>query len=464
MIKRNPSYRITVYNQDETITFGYPLTCKFNSQRGTFSKANKCTIDIYNLSPTTRSAIFKDALTLDQANWKYIKLEAGWDGKLFQIFMGKILQCYSSKEGGQVDVVTHIESQPFDIFESQTSYTFEAGTTYKDAYKIIAADLPNVQIDSIGTLEGTFQTQTTFNGSTLDCLNTLTGGNTFVDNGVLHTIMSNEVLDVPIPLVTDTNGLLATPIRRDATLTIKMLFEPDLVVGQLMEIQSHIQPQYNGQYKVLGFTHDCMISPTQAGQRITTVDLWIAPLLTASDIDLTGEQITGGTSNVNNFKKVKGESVTPASFGEPNTIRAVYQYIQKHGRAPHTKVTANIWWDEVVKFPSLSYGKPTINHLTNLYYCAYRIQQFKDLYYPSSLLQINSGWRSVGYNNTLKGADKNSEHLYGNAIDFAIVGRNIQGVYSNFQRFWRGRRYLHYSYGFIHADTTTSRGIYANDW
>ena len=461
MIKRNPSYRITVYDQDKTVTFGYPLTCHFNSQRGTFSKANKCTIDVYNLAPATRAEIFKDALTLDQANWKYLKLEAGWDGKLFQIFMGKILQCYSSKAGGQVDTITHIEGQPFDIFESQTSYTFEAGTTYKDAYKVIAADFPNVKVGNIGSLEGEFKTQTTFNGSTIDCLNTLTGGYTYIDNDTLNTIMSNEVLDVPIPLVTDENGLLETPVRRDATLTIKMLFEPDLIVGQLLEIKSNIQSQYNGQYKVLGFTHDCMISPTQAGQRITTVDLWIAPLLTSSDINLTGEQTM---DSVNNLYKVKGEKVVPASFSDPNNIREVYQYIQKNGRAPHTKITANIWWDEVVKFPSLSYGKPSISHLTNLYYCAYRVQQFRDAYYPTSRLQLNSGWRSVGYNNTLSGADKNSEHLYGNAIDFAVIGQNMSSVYNNFKRFWRGRKYLHGGYNFIHADTTTSRGIYANDW
>lgn len=317
MIKKNPSYRITVYNQTETIIVEYPLTCKFNSQRGTFSQSNKCTIDIYNLSETTRARIFKDALTLDQANWKYIKLEAGWNGQLSQIFMGRILQAYSSKSGGQVDIITHIECQPFDIFSSQSSYTFAAGTTYKDAYKTMAADLGNVEIGNIGNLEGTFKTQTTFEGNTLECLNRLTGGNTFVDNGVLNTIMGNEVIDVPVPLVTDSNGLLATPVRRDASLTIKMLFEPTLIVGQLLEVKSVIQPQYNGQYKVLGFTHDCMISPTQAGQRITTVDLWIAPLLTNTDINITNEGVT------NSYNKVKGEQVTNVVGAPPNWIKPV---------------------------------------------------------------------------------------------------------------------------------------------
>ena len=319
VVKKNPSYRITIYNQKETIIIEYPLTCKFTSERGTFAKSNKCNIDIYNLAPKTREAIFKDALTLDQASWKYLRLEAGWNGQLSQIFFGKILQAYSTKNGGQVDIITHIECQPFDIFETNSEYTFAAGTTYKDAYKTIAADFPNIIIGNIGKLVGTFKTQTTFSGKTLDCLNTLSGGNTFVDNGVLNTLMSNEVIDIPVPLVTDSNGLLQTPIRRDATLTIKMLFEPTLIVGQLLEIRSKINDIYNGQYKVLGFTHDCLISPTQAGSRTTTVELWIAPLLASTDINITNEQVTGKTG----YDKVEREQVTPAVANPKATTWAV---------------------------------------------------------------------------------------------------------------------------------------------
>lgn len=312
MIKQNPTYRITVFDFEKNVlaVVEYPITCKFNSQRGTFSNANKCTIELYNLSEDTRTKIFKDALVGDLAerNWKFIRLEAGWNGTLSQIFYGRILQAYSTKAGGQVDIITRIECLPFDIFNSQSSYTFAAGTSYKEAYKTMAGDLPNCEIGNTGTLEGTFKTQTTFDGNTMNCLNELTGGNTYADNGVLNTLMSNEVIDVSVPLITDENGLLQTPVRRNATITIKMLFEPSLIVGQLLEIKSATQPQYDGQFKVLGFTHDCMISPTQAGQRITTVDLWAIPLLTSSDINLTGERTT---SNEVNAYKVKGEKVTP---------------------------------------------------------------------------------------------------------------------------------------------------------
>lgn len=323
MLKKNLTYRLTVFipgSEEEPVTIEYPLTCKFNSQRGTFSSANKCTIDLYNVSSEKRTKIFKDALVgdLDQQNWKFVKLEAGWNGVLSQIFYGRILQAYSSKTGGQTDVITRIECLPFDIFNSQTGVTFSPGTTYKEAYKTMCGDLKNCEIGNTGTLEGSFKTQTTFNGNTMDCLNELSGGNTYVDNGVLNTLMANEAIDVPVPLVTDQNGLLATPIRRQATITIKMLFEPTLIVGQLLEIDSSIQPQYNGQYKVLGFTHDCTISPTQTGERITTVDLWAVPLLTSTDINITGEQVTGGASSVNAYK-IKGDTKSPIASIKTST-------------------------------------------------------------------------------------------------------------------------------------------------
>lgn len=340
MIKKNPSYRVTIYykNEDEweSITVGYPLTCRFNSVRGTFSQSNKCTIELFNLAPSTRTIIFKDALAgdLNEENWKFIKLEAGWDGQLSQIFYGRILQAYSTKEGGQVDVITRIECLPFDIYNSYSSYTFEAGTSYREAYKTMAADMKDCQIGNIGRLDGTFKTQTTFEGSTLECLNQLTGGNTYVDNGVLNTILANEVIDIPIPLITDANGLLATPVRRGATLTIKTLFEPTLIVGQLLEIKSGIQSQYDGQYKVLGFTHDCLISPTQAGQRITTIDLWVIPTLANSDINLTNEQVTEKPAKVENEKVTEINYTSSTKWIMPCNGKITGQYGEK--RSDHT--------------------------------------------------------------------------------------------------------------------------------
>lgn len=309
----NARYRVTVYSNKETVIVEYPITCKFTVTRGVLSDSNKAIIQLYNLAPETRSQIFQDQFTLEQSKWKYVHLEAGYGNQPMPlIFKGRFLQAYSFKSGGQTDVITEIQATAIDIFDYQTSHTFAAGTTFKDAYTTMAADMPNVVVGNTGSLTGSFQTPTTFDGLVHEELNKLTGGHTFVDNGVLNTIMDNEVIDVPVPVISNNTNLLETPMRRDANLEIKTTFLPDIIAGQLVEVDSAVSPDFNGQFKLVGFTHDCLISPTQAGSRTTQMTLWIGPMLPASNIALTGGGVTGGAAPVD-FNAVKGNEVYPVT-------------------------------------------------------------------------------------------------------------------------------------------------------
>lgn len=461
MIKKDPHYRVTVFTQEKTIEIRYPITCKFNVQRGLMSNATRGYIQLFNLDLSTRNEIYQDLYidSLDRSKWKFVRLEAGYGGvdNMSKIFEGRIQQAYSYKSG-PVDIITDIQVIPYDIFDCQTSQTFAAGTLFKDAYQTMANNMPNVVIGNTGALEGQFLTPTSFDGNAFNEINKLTGGHTFVDNGVLNTVMDNEVIDVPVPVITDENGLLGTPMRRGANLDVQMLFEPSLIIAQLLEIKSAVSPNFNGQYKVIGFNHNCLISKTQAGNRITTANLWIGPLLPGADINLTNNQTQGG------FNKVKGSEISTVLINQPSAVREVYQYIQRTGRAPHTKITNNIYWDEVVKNPSLSYEKPSLQVLSNLYQAAQRLQIFIDSYFPGMRITPTSGWRSRKYNATLRGADPNSEHIYGNAIDFTPTNKTLGAVWSAFNKYWRGRKKAYWSSNFIHCDTTIARGVYANDW
>lgn len=315
MKKFQATYRVTVYSKTETVTVEYPITCKFTVSRGLFCQSNKANIQLYNLSLSTRNIIFQDCFTIDPAKFKYVRLEAGYDNTMSVIFEGRILQAYSHKSGGQTDVITEIQAQALDIFDYQSSTMFEAGTSFKDAFKTLASDLPNVKLNNLGDLEGNFKTNTSFDGNTFEQLNKLTGGHSFVDNNMLNCLMDNEAAKVPVPVINDSSILLETPRRRDANLQIKMLFEPTLIVGQLLEIGSRISPNFNGQFKVIGFTHDCLISGTQSGSRITSVDLFIGPLLPGADINLTGEKIENGSStgSASSFNLVEGENIEPVA-------------------------------------------------------------------------------------------------------------------------------------------------------
>lgn len=460
MIKQfDAKYRVTVFSNEETTIVEYPITCKFTVTRGVFSETNRATIQLYNLALSTRNQIFQDQLTLDKSKWKYVHLEAGYNDNLSLIFKGRILQAYSFKSGGQTDVITEIQATALDIFDCQTSHTFAAGTTFKEAHNTIASDMPKVIVGNIGNLNGEFKTPTTFDGMAIEQLNKLTGGHTFVDNGVLNTIMDNEVIDVPVPIISNQTNLLETPMRRDANLEIKTTFLPDIIAGQLVEVESLISPNFNGQFKLVGFTHDCLISPTQAGTRTTRMVLWIGPLLPSSNLNLA-------VGNQNSpFSKVKGEDSTPVAINEPADVRGVYNYIKNNnGKIPNKKITRNISWKEMLgndntnseRFQELSVAK-----LSNVYTMAYAFQQVIDRYFPGRTVKINSGWRSTNNNSRWNGNPK-SKHLNGLAIDFRIAGIPTKQVRDIFKSVWNGKT-LYYEKGdFIHIQMSATKG-YIND-
>ena len=461
MIKKDPVYRITIYTQEETITIQYPITCQMTISRSVNASSCSASVQLYNLAPSTRDRIFQDVFTNEQSQWKYIHIEAGYasDADNFSLlFAGRILQAYSHKTGGSTDIITHIEAHAFDLLDCNTSHTFAAGTSFKDIYNTIAQDLPNCVIGNTGALEGEIKTATTFDGNAIDELNKLSGGNTFIDNGMLNTIMSNECIDVPVPVISENAGLLETPMRRDASLTIKSIFLPELIIGQLLEIKSGVFSNYNGQYKVMGFTHNLLFSATQSGKRTTEIELWIGALLPAAEIVTTDNKVE------NNFNKVKGEKIEPVATETPATVRALYEIIKKNnGVVPNVMMTKNINWRELLvnnNQPSEIMSDLTLGIMTNVYYIGVYFQRILDKYFAGKTVKINSGFRTKANNARSKGAS-GSKHLQGLAIDFRINGVDLATQKNKFKSIWSGKVLTNYA-TFIHVQLGSVKGI-AND-
>ena len=461
MSKFQCKYRITVTYNNEIIFVEYPLTLNFDVNRNTFSNSNTASFQIYNLAPETRNYIFQDRYKI--YDYKVIEYEAGYGDNLTLIFKGKIQQAYSYRQG--VDIITNIQALDIDIqayaykniVSGLSSHTFATGTNFKDAYLTMASDMPNIKVGALGSLDGTFKTPTVFDETSFYAINKLTGNHTFIDNGVLHTLMDNEALgDYGVYVIESSTGLLGTPMRRDTQLEVSMVFEPNIVVGQLVEINSTTDSNFNGQFKVIGINHSGTISGAEAGQRITKLNLMVGALLPNANNALTGQTET------QLFSMVTGQEIKVVNSKAPAAVQDVINYIQKYGKAPHSQVTKNIWWDELVKPNSLAYEKPTLQVLSNLYSVSVQLQNFLNRFYPGNRVTITSGWRSRGYNSTIKNAAPNSEHIYGNAIDFFIPGQINTYVFRNIQTYWGGRKKQYPS--FIHIDRSRSHGKYANDF
>lgn len=399
-----------------------PITIEFDVTKTTQSQ-NVSRITIYNLDGATREAIYQDRLLLDtNPNLKWITLEAGYGDNykkgLPLVTWGYIQECHSVRSG--VDFITTIDVTDPDILTEYCGVTFEAGTTYKEAYKYLISQLPNLKIGETGMLEGAFTIPTVFDGNAFVLVNKLTDGHTFVDNGIINTLNDNETLsNYGCYYIAADTGLLDTPKRYDHILEISMLFEPTIKVGQLVEIKSSTQARFDGQYKVLGINHKCMISGAESGTRTTSLQLQYIDTLPNSNENLTANP-AGAAPSV-----VKNNEIQPINTKIGSNIRDVYNFIKKNaGAIPNKAINSIASWKNMIGNNNSSgerYAQLTPDKLQSCAEIANRLLKFRDTYFSGRKVTITSGWRSIE-NNAKEGGASKSQHLTGRAIDFKISG------------------------------------------
>lgn len=443
------TYRLTVITEKgEAIEIEYPLTISFNIIRDTQASANTATFSVLNVSADKRTRIFKDRL--DTGIIKAITFEAGYEGALTMLFRGNIQEAYSVRNG--VDVALEIQAWDVGIGYQYIANTFDAGTTFKDAYKNIVAQTPYA-LGSIGALDGEFKQPTTFVGAPLDVLNEITAGHTFVDNGTVHTLQNNECLDAGVAIIDASSGLLGSPRRRAAQIEVESIFRPDILVGQLLEIKSTTASEFSGVYVVLGVRHVGEISGAKGGTRKTILNLMNGRQLQDSPVPVTKEQ---GEP----FTKVKGEDRTPVTNTYGSSVREVYRYIKEHNGeiAGYTKkINPRISWVEMLGHdnkPSERLAECTEAVLSNCEVAANRLYRFLQTYFPNQPITVVSGWRSTANNNDPNRADgvQGSKHIFGQAIDFRFQKINTQIAFLKFSN-WTNYVYLN-KYGNIHIQLT----------
>ena len=433
-----------------------PITIEFNVVKTTQSE-NSSRITIYNLDGATRELIYQDRLLLDTNPYvKWVTLEAGYGEQLTLVTFGYIQECHSFRSG--VDFITVIDVTDPDILTEYCGVTFEAGTTFKQAYEYLIGRLPSLKLGETGVLEGAFQVPTVFDGNVFVLANKLTGGHTFVDNGVVHNLNDNETLsDYGCYYIAADTGLLDTPKRYDHILEISMLFEPTIKVGQLVEIKSSTQARFDGQYKTLSVNHSCLISGAEGGTRITTLQLQYIEDIANSNENLTDNPVGAVTS------VVKNNQVQPISSKISSSARAIYDYIKKHGgQLPPDKkmITSRISWKEMI-YPGGTGNKPadvlkhiTLSELQNCIDIATKLTEFVNVHFPQSKININSGYRTPEniYNRRKEGNLLASNHLNGSAIDFKLSNVSLaqaKKIFGN-KNSWKYGLGNHYEWG-IHV-------------
>ncbi len=274
-MKLNRSYRLTIDVSDsEKIIIEPPFTIRFSLVRNTQSSVNNLTLSIINLGEKTRNKIFQDRY--DFLQYKRVTFEAGYND-LTKIFQGDLFEAYSERQ--RTEIVTRIVARDggHDIYNSLTSKTLQ-GLTKREVIDGLIGEFSEVKQGKIGELEGSFLRPVVLEGNTYELIK-IYGGLVYIDLERLNILKENEIVSAAIPLITSNNGLMETPRRRNSLVTITTLFQPNIILSQLIEIQSDVFSFFDGQYKVIGLTHDGIISDAVGGGLKSTFDLLVESTL-----------------------------------------------------------------------------------------------------------------------------------------------------------------------------------------
>ena len=279
--KLQRNYRLTIEANDDAgaIIIEPPFTISFVVNRSVMASINSSQIRIYNLSEKIRNQIFQDRFNTTKR--KKVVLQAGYS-KLSTIFVGDMFEADSFRQGTEVITVIEARDGGFDSSGTLTNNTIQKNTEIKTLLQGLISEFPNLKTGVIGEVEGSIKRPAVLDSNTFELIRKYSNDKAFIDLETVNILNDDEVIAGDLPLINSETGLLGTPRRRDSYLTIDVLFEPQIVMGQLIKIESDIQKQYDGQYKVVGLTHTGMISEAVSGECKTNLSL------------LIGTQLVGG--------------------------------------------------------------------------------------------------------------------------------------------------------------------------
>jgi hypothetical protein len=276
MIKFFRNYKLSVETgTGEILDITPPLTLQFSVERNLLAQANTARISVLNLNEQSRSKVYKDKFTTLQ--YKGVELRAGYGEDLNilpLIFKGNIKQAYSERQGTEYKTEIEAYDGGFAFINSYTEKSFAAGTPINQVLDSLMKDLPKVNKGAIGDFGDKLPRGNAYSGNTAQLLDTISGGNFFIDNEKACCLKDEECIEGNIRVISSESGLLGSPRRSETLLVVRVIFEPRILIGQLITLESKTERQFNGDYKVIGFSHRGIFSNAQGGSAETEISLY----------------------------------------------------------------------------------------------------------------------------------------------------------------------------------------------
>lgn len=308
------------YIPQEKLEISYPFTLKLNIQSGINNgDVSKGTFQLINLSPQDQARLWKDEF--NQTKYITMWLYAGYGDNMPLIFKGDIMKCYSYRGEGSTDFITEIQSSDSTYLYQYgvANYTFAKGTKTENLLQTLLNEVPLYKLGYITSEIPPLKKDRTFIGQTLDLLGRQYGAyQLYFDKGELNILGEQDVVPGDILVITAESGLLGSPIRTNQTLQCNMIFEPQIKLGQAVELLCDSIPFVNQIYKVISISHQGVISPVENGTLKTVVSLYLgtAPF---NELKKATTTYTGKPTHGQWDKPVQGRVSSPFGYrNKPN--------------------------------------------------------------------------------------------------------------------------------------------------
>lgn len=273
MAKRQRKYLLEIEDlYGDTVSVELPFSLDFDVNKAIYSNICSASFTLYNLAPSTRKRIYKDLM---QANvFRYVTFKAGYesDASLSQVFRGTIAQCYSYRQG--VEFITIIEANSGSDFLANSYVTgaLPSGTDIKDALLLWGASLAPNGKRYVGSFKGSVKRGTAYSAPPQKLIEEYASGKFFLDGDDILILndgdyRANSILN----LINAETGLLGSPQRETTRVVFDCLFEPRILMGQAITLESNTVDYFNGVFKVVGFHHTGTISNAVCGTAKTQV-------------------------------------------------------------------------------------------------------------------------------------------------------------------------------------------------
>ena len=277
-LKWQRNYTMTIYpnasDMKQSIVISPPMSIYFNIIHATLASSNTGTFKIINLDEKIRKQIFHDRT--DIGVYKKLIFQAGYGNKLSTIFQGNIFEAQSYRQ--RTEWVTEIEAFDggYGMINGEIHDKIEEGALYSDVLNKLVKAMPNIDKNpKIGSFGKQILKETPLNGNCWSLVRNYAGDNAQICINNEQVIIMNDdeyVKNKGIEKLDSSTGLLDTPRRQDKFITVKMLFEPRMKIGQLIQVNS-LEKENNETRKVLGITHNGVISEGVNGQCTTSAFL-----------------------------------------------------------------------------------------------------------------------------------------------------------------------------------------------